>query len=127
MLYRLLRALLFVFPAETAHHLGSFGLKLIQAVPGMRWLLSKVMAFRDPVLETKVFGLTFPNPLGIAAGFDKDAKVYEALGSLGFGFVEIGTLTPKGQPGNPKPRMFRLPADRALINRLGFNNGGAAE
>ena len=125
MLYRLARALLFVFPAETAHHLGSFVLRLIQSLPGMRGIVSALFAHRDPVLETKALGLTFPSPLGMAAGFDKDAKVYDALGALGFGFVEVGTLTPKAQPGNPKPRMFRLAQDRALINRLGFNNGGA--
>ena len=75
-------------------------------------------------LKRKVFGLTFDNPVGLAAGFDKDAKLYNELAAFGFGFIEIGTLTPKSQPGNQKPRLFRLPQDEALINRMGFNNGG---
>ena len=78
-------------------------------------------------LSRRVFGIDFPNPVGLAAGFDKDAKLFKELGCLGFGFVEIGTVTPKPQPGNPKPRLFRLPKDEALINRMGFNNGGAVE
>lgn len=78
----------------------------------------------DKRLERKLFGLTFPNPVGLAAGFDKDAKLFDELGYFGFGFIEIGTLTPKAQPGNEQPRMFRLPEDEGLINRMGFNNGG---
>jgi dihydroorotate dehydrogenase len=81
----------------------------------------------DKRLERKLFGLTFPNPVGLAAGFDKDAKLFDELGYFGFGFIEIGTLTPKAQPGNEKPRMFRLPEDEGLINRMGFNNGGVDE
>ena len=81
----------------------------------------------DKRLEVKLFGLTFPNPVGLAAGFDKDAKLYDELGYFGFGFIEIGTLTPKAQPGNDRPRMFRLPEDEALINRMGFNNHGVDE
>ncbi len=79
---------------------------------------------QDPKLERELFGLKFPNPVGLAAGFDKDAKLIDELGNLGFGFIEIGTLTPKGQEGNPKPRLFRLPEDQAIINRMGFNNEG---
>src|SRR5690606_897578 len=82
---------------------------------------------RDPRLETTAFGVRFPNPLGLAAGFDKDARWFHDLGALGFGFVEVGTLTGEAQPGNPKPRLFRLPRDAALLNRFGFNNGGSAD
>lgn len=95
------------------------------AIPILRNLLK---AEKDvPKLETKLLGLTFTNPIGLAAGFDKDAKCFEAMGELGFGFVEIGTVTPKPQSGNPKPRLFRLKKDQALINRMGFNNGGASQ
>ena len=80
--------------------------------------------FEDPALEVEAFGLKFRNPVGLAAGFDKDAKLFDELSSFGFGFIEIGTLTPKGQDGNPKPRLFRLPKDQSLINRMGFNNQG---
>ncbi len=90
-----------------------------------RYLLKKSFVLTHPSLERKLWGITFPNPVGLAAGFDKDGKYTDALACLGFGFVEIGTVTPRPQPGNPKPRMFRLPADKALINRMGFNNGGA--
>src|SRR5690606_29170610 len=83
--------------------------------------------FQHPALRVEAFGLEFPNPVGLAAGFDKDARVPRALAALGFGFIEVGTLTPLPQPGNPRPRLFRLPDDEALINRLGFNNEGAEE
>ncbi len=79
---------------------------------------------QDKRLEREVFGIKFPNPVGLAAGFDKEANLYNSFSNLGFGFIEVGTITPKGQPGNPKPRMFRLPADQGLINRMGFNNEG---
>lgn len=91
----------------------------------VRKRLKKNFSITHPSLERTVWGIKFPNPVGLAAGFDKDAKFTDALACLGFGFVEIGTVTPKPQPGNPKPRLFRLPADRALINRMGFNNDGA--
>jgi dihydroorotate dehydrogenase len=93
----------------------------------LRNLLRKMYVVEHPSLERKLWGLTFPNPVGLGAGFDKDAKYTDALATLGFGFVEIGTLTPRAQPGNPQPRLFRLPADKALINRMGFNNGGSKE
>lgn len=126
MLYRaLLRPLFFALPAETAHHVAFSGLRLIESLPGLAKLTSMLFAYRDPKLEVKALGLTFPTPIGLAAGFDKDAVAMHALLALGFGFVEVGTLTAHAQPGNPKPRMFRLPADRALLNRLGFNNGGS--
>lgn len=113
-------------PAEGAHRVSFALLRAMAAVPGMRALMSRALAPRDPSLRVHVFGRELPGPLGLAAGFDKDAKGYAALLALGFGFVEIGTVTAEAQPGNPKPRMFRLVKDRALVNRLGFNNGGAA-
>jgi dihydroorotate dehydrogenase len=91
----------------------------------VRRLVARALAPRDPALAVNALGLDFPSPLGLAAGFDKDAGHVDALAALGFGFVEIGTVTAHGQPGNPRPRMFRLPADRALVNRMGFNNDGA--
>lgn len=125
-MYRLLFALLISrVPAETAHHLTLGGLRVVQAVPGVVPLLRRVLAPRDPALVVRALGLEFPSPLGLAAGFDKDARVYEALGAFGFGHVEIGTVTGASQPGNPRPRLFRLPRDRAVINRMGFNNEGS--
>lgn len=99
-------------------------LELVLKFPGMEWLLRKNFTLNHPSLEREVAGLKFPNPAGLAAGFDKDAKHLHALSALGFGFIEIGTVTPMPQPGNPKPRSFRLPKDGALINRMGFNNQG---
>ncbi len=93
-------------------------------IPGKAWFVRKLTTVKDPVLEREVFGLRFKNPVGIAAGFDKQAEMYNELANLGFGFIEVGTITPKGQPGNPQPRLFRLPKDKALINRMGFNNSG---
>jgi dihydroorotate dehydrogenase len=120
-----LRALLRL-DAERVHRAAVTALRLLQAVPGLRRLLALLVGRPDPVLATTVLGRRFPSPLGMAAGFDKDAEVVDGLGALGFGFVEVGTLTPLAQPGNPRPRLFRLPADRALVNRMGFNNEGAA-
>jgi dihydroorotate dehydrogenase len=94
-------------------------------VPGAGWLLRRCLAPADPALRVRALGLDLPGPLGLAAGFDKNAEGPDALGALGFGFVEIGTVTAQPQPGNPRPRLFRLPGDRALINRMGFNNHGA--
>ena len=126
-MYALARPLLFSLPPERAHHLAFAALRFASAMPGGRALLSALYAApREPALRVKALGLTFPTPIGLAAGFDKDAIGFDALLALGFGFVEVGTLTGEAQPGNPQPRMFRLPADRALVNRLGFNNGGAA-
>ena len=93
------------------------------ALPPLR-AVARRLTRPDPVLETEAFGVTFPSPVGLAAGFDKDAAGFRQLGALGFGFVEIGTVTPRPQPGNPRPRLFRLPADGALLNRMGFNSGG---
>jgi dihydroorotate dehydrogenase len=111
--------------AETAHRLGT---RTLDVVLGPRWarrLARRALAPHDPVLRVRALGLDLPSPLGLAAGFDKEAAHVDALTALGFGFVEIGTITALPQPGNPRPRMFRLPADRALINRMGFNNAGA--
>ncbi len=125
MLYRLARALLFLLPAETAHRVTFGALRLALAPAPARAAVRRALAPRDPALEVHALGLTFPSPVGLAAGFDKDAAGVRQLAALGFGFVEIGTVTPLPQPGNPKPRLFRLARDRALVNRLGFNNRGA--
>jgi dihydroorotate dehydrogenase len=121
---RIIKPIFFLFPPETIHHLVFKTIKIICKIPGVSSLIRSVYVVNDKRLERTLFGLTFPNPVGLAAGFDKDAKLYDELGHYGFGFIEIGTLTPKAQPGNEKPRMFRLPEDEALINRMGFNNGG---
>ena len=126
-MYKLLFSAVFGrLPAETAHRLGFGLIRWAAAVPGVSWLLLRWLAPGDPVLRVQAFGRDLPGPLGLAAGFDKDALGPDALGMLGFAFVEVGTVTAQPQPGNPKPRMFRLPRDRALINRMGFNNHGAA-
>src|SRR5690349_15281342 len=129
-MYRLLyRIVLRRVPAEAAH-LAAFALirvfGRVARVPGAAWLLRRWLGPRDPVLRVRALGLEFPGPLGLAAGFDKDARGTRGLAALGFGFVEVGTVTARAQPGNPRPRMFRLTADRALVNRMGFNNAGAA-
>jgi dihydroorotate dehydrogenase len=129
-MYRLLyRVVLRRVPAEAAH-LAAFGLirvfGWVARVPGAAWLLRRWLGPRDPVLRVRALGLSFPGPVGLAAGFDKDARGTRGLAALGFGFVEVGTVTARAQPGNPRPRMFRLTADRALVNRMGFNNEGAA-
>jgi dihydroorotate dehydrogenase len=128
MIYRaILRPLLFALPPEAAHHLAFAALRWTMKLPGARPLAKRIFAPRDPALEVHALGHTFPTPVGLAAGFDKDAIGVDALASIGFGFVEVGTLTAHAQPGNPRPRMFRLSPDRALINRLGFNNRGSAD
>ncbi len=120
----LIRPVLFLFPPEFIHHLTFSILKLAGKIPGLLPLLSGLYKFENQKLERNLFGITFKNPVGLAAGFDKDAKLIDELAAFGFGFIEIGTLTPKPQPGNDKPRLFRLPKDNALINRMGFNNQG---
>jgi dihydroorotate dehydrogenase len=120
----LIRPLFFTVDPEKVHHQVVALLKLGFSIPGVRLLVKRMCRVDDPVLRKELFGLTFINPVGIAAGFDKNAHVYNELSDLGFGFVEIGTVTPKGQPGNPRKRLFRLPGDRGLINRMGFNNDG---
>ncbi|MEM7137787.1 MAG: quinone-dependent dihydroorotate dehydrogenase [Myxococcota bacterium] len=127
-MYRaLIRPLLYLLPAEAAHHFAFACLRWFAAIPGVATWLRKRLLVADSTTRVHALGLEFPNPVGLAAGFDKDAIGFEALGALGFGFVEVGTLTGEPQPGNPKPRLFRLPADRALINRMGFNNRGSAD
>jgi dihydroorotate dehydrogenase len=126
-MYKLLFAVVFRhLPAEKAHQLGFALVRAAAAAPGGTRLLRRCLAPRDPVLRVSAFGLEFPGPLGLAAGFDKDALAPGPLAALGFAFVEVGTVTPRPQPGNPQPRLFRLPRDRALVNRMGFNNHGAA-
>ena len=120
----IVKPLFFLFQPETIHHIVFRIIKFFSAIPGVSSLIRSVYVIDDKRLEISLFGLTFPNPVGLAAGFDKDAKLFDELGNYGFGFIEIGTLTPKAQPGNEQPRMFRLPEDEALINRMGFNNGG---
>ena len=122
---RIILPLLFRFDAETIHHLVTTLMKVAFAIPGVSFLSRTWFVMSDRRLERTVFGLTFPNPVGMAAGFDKNAELVRELSDLGFGFVEIGTVTPRPQPGNPRPRLFRLKADGGLINRLGFNNKGA--
>ncbi|MFB6311366.1 MAG: quinone-dependent dihydroorotate dehydrogenase [Salinirussus sp.] len=123
-LYGLTRPLLFSLPAETAHHLGLAALRTANHSP-IRRLLSRQFTVDDPRLRTTLWDIDFPNPVGVAAGFDKNARVPGALGALGFGFVEVGGVTAQPQAGNPRPRLFRLPEDKALVNRLGLNNEGA--
>ncbi|MFM9984657.1 MAG: quinone-dependent dihydroorotate dehydrogenase [Flavobacteriales bacterium] len=122
-----IKPLFFLWSPEKAHYLAMDLLKLVCRIPGFASLLRGMFLIKDTKLERTVFGLRFPNPVGLAAGFDKDAKWVDQLECLGFGFIEIGTVTPRAQPGNEKPRLFRLPQDEALINRMGFNNGGAIE
>lgn len=121
----LIRPILFAYSAEKAHYITFRLLKFTLKIPGMSFFFKMLFNFEHPSLEREVFGLKFKNPVGLAAGFDKDAKMIDEFAALGFGFVEIGTLTPKGQPGNEKPRLFRLLEDEAIINRMGFNNEGA--
>jgi len=121
----LIKPTLFIFAPERAHHLTLFLLKFLLAIPGIGHWYRQYHRVRNPRLQKTIFGLNFENPVGLAAGFDKDGKHIQAMSALGFGFIEVGTVTPKGQSGNPLPRLFRLPADEALINRMGFNNLGA--
>ena len=126
-LYRAMyTAVLRHLPPETAHAVGFWLIRAAAFVPGVAWLGRRYLAPRDPALRVRALGLDFPGPLGLAAGFDKDGHGAAALAALGFGFVEVGTVTARPQRGNPKPRMFRFPAERALVNRMGFNNSGAA-
>lgn len=121
-----LRPLLFKMDPEEVHHFTFNSLRRLNKMPGMKGFFRSKFLLNDQRLEKEVFGIKFKNPVGLAAGFDKDAKLYRELSNLGFGFIEIGTLTPKPQPGNEKKRLFRLKEDEAIINRMGFNNGGVA-
>lgn len=121
----LLRPLLFRIDPEKIHHFTFAFIRFVSAIPGAQLLLRNLYGIRHPSLERKILGLTFKNPVGLAAGFDKNALLIDPLASFGFGFIEIGTVTPQAQPGNDRPRLFRLVEDEALINRMGFNNDGA--
>lgn len=124
-MYKLvLRPLLFLIDPERVHHLSFSFLKLVLGFKPLAKLIGAFLTYKHPSLEKELFGLHFKNPVGLAAGFDKDAKLVDKWGYLGFGFVEVGTVTPRPQAGNPKKRLFRLPKDKALINRMGFNNAG---
>jgi len=122
---KILKPLFFLLSPETAHHFVFGSVKILLAIPGVKSMVRMMYVVRNEKLKLNVMGIEFPNPVGLAAGLDKDATLFDELGCLGFGFVEIGTVTPLPQPGNPKPRMFRLPEDEALVNRMGFNNEGA--
>jgi len=123
----IIRPFLFWFDPEKVHYFTFSLIRNISKLPGFKSLFRKMYLVEDKKLERQLFGLTFKNPVGLAAGFDKDAKLYNELSNFGFGFIEIGTLTPKPQDGNPKKRLFRLKEDSAIINRMGFNNGGVEE
>ncbi|WP_417887403.1 quinone-dependent dihydroorotate dehydrogenase [Zunongwangia sp.] len=120
----IIRAILFKYDPEAVHHFTVNTVKKLSKIPGISGLLKSLYCIEDPRLEREVFGIKFKNPVGVAAGFDKDANLYKELSNLGFGFIEVGTVTPKAQPGNDKKRLFRLKQDQAIINRMGFNNKG---
>jgi dihydroorotate dehydrogenase len=126
-IYRALRRILFLVPPERIHTIVFALLRVVTAPTPLRRGLSRWLAPHDPVLATTVFGVRFPGPVGLAAGFDKNGSGLKTWGALGFGYAEVGTVTARAQPGNPQPRMFRLADDRALLNRMGFNNHGAGE
>ena len=127
-MYKLLiRPLFFLFDPEQIHHFTFSMIRFFNKIPLVSGLIKSLYSIEDKRLERELFGLKFKNPVGLAAGFDKDAKLYNELNNFGFGFVEIGTLTPKPQKGNPKKRLFRLQSDSAIINRMGFNNGGVQD
>jgi len=124
-MYKLLiRPILFLFDPEKVHHFTFAMIKLMGKIPGKSAIIRRLYQVNDKRLERNLFGLTFKNPVGLAAGFDKNAVLYNELANFGFGFIEIGTVTPKGQAGNPKKRLFRLKSDKGIINRMGFNNEG---
>ena len=122
--YSAIKPLLFQLPAETVHNTATTLLETVQDTPAERALASFYQV-EDERLSVDAFGQTFPNPVGVAAGFDKNGEIAAVLASLGFGSVEVGAVTAEAQPGNPRPRLFRLPEDEALVNRMGFNNEGA--
>lgn len=123
----LLRPILFLFDPEKVHYFTFSLIRVASKIPGFTSVFKFLYLIEDKKLEVEICGLKFKNPVGLAAGFDKDAKLYKELSSFGFGFIEIGTLTPKPQDGNPKKRLFRLLEDSGIINRMGFNNGGVVE
>ncbi len=123
----IIRPILFWFDPEKVHYFTFSLIRFLTKIPGFATLFKSIYQINDNRLEVEVFGLKFSNPVGLAAGFDKDAKLYNELSNFGFGFIEIGTLTPKPQDGNLKKRLFRLKEDNAIINRMGFNNGGVLD
>lgn len=123
----IVRPILFRYDPEKVHYFTFSMIRTLCKIPGISSIFRGIYQVNNPKLEKKVFGLTFKNPVGLAAGFDKDAKLYNELSHFGFGFIEIGTITPKPQEGNPKKRLFRLKEDSGIINRMGFNNGGVEE
>ena len=123
-MYKIIRFFLFKFDPEKIHYTTAKLLKNTLSIPGMKFIWNKLYLVESKSLEKELFGLKFKNPVGLAAGFDKNASMYNDLSYCGFGFIEIGTVTPVGQDGNPKPRLFRLKKDNAIINRMGFNNLG---
>ena len=126
-MYSLIRRILFLFDAELIHEFSVKAIKILNLLPFSKQILRYFFLTNSKVLERDLFGLNFKNPVGLAAGFDKNAECYNEFSNFGFGFIEIGTVTPLPQPGNPKKRIFRLVEDRSLINRLGFNNKGLDE
>lgn len=126
-MYKLIRNLLFLFDAEAIHEFSTKSIKLFNLIPLSSLMMRKYYLVSDKSLEREVFGIKFKNPVGLAAGFDKNAEYYDEFSNFGFGFIEIGTVTPLPQPGNPKKRIFRLVENKSMINRLGFNNIGLKE
>jgi len=125
-MYRIfIRPILFLFQPETIHHILITSLKILFRIPFIFKTTCNIFKVNHPALKTEFLGLNFDSPVGLAAGFDKNASVFEEFRAFGFSFIEVGTVTPQGQPGNPRPRSFRIPADKGLINRMGFNNHGA--
>jgi dihydroorotate dehydrogenase len=123
---RIIRPILFLLDPEWVHHFSFTAIRLMHCIPFVGSFIRVQYQVKNPKLVREVFGIKFPNPVGLAAGFDKDAKLFKELSNFGFGFIEIGTVTPKPQGGNPKPRLFRLKKDKGIINRMGFNNEGVA-
>ena len=123
-MYKLLKPILFLLSPEKAHAIVMGLLKVLSYIPGANAILRLFYTCKNPELEREVFGIHFKNPIGLAAGFDKNGEYYNLMSNFGFSFIEIGSITPEGQPGNPKPRCFRLPQDEAIINRMGINNYG---
>lgn len=121
---KIIKPILFSLTIEQAHRTVLVLLRIIGLIPGGRWLLRKCYAVEHPALEREVFGIKFANPVGLAAGFDRNGEAFRELAALGFGFIEVGTVTPRPQAGNPRPRVFRLPKDEAIINRMGLSNRG---
>ena len=126
-MYKFFRFFLFLFNPERIHHITFSLIKFGYRIPFVAWVWTRIFTVQDNRLKREVFGIKFPNPVGLAAGFDKDAKLIDELSCFGFGFIEIGTLTPKPQEGNPQPRLFRLKDDGGIINRMGFNNSGVED